>query len=76
LLKPLVVQGVGGHDSASVATARGLIASRRDARDALRMHALPLADTERAIPLVGRRIAAEAPIHVTLLPTGRPGAPP
>jgi hypothetical protein len=34
----------------------------------MRTHTLPLADAERAIRMVGREIAGEDPIHVTLIP--------
>jgi threonine dehydrogenase-like Zn-dependent dehydrogenase len=68
VLKQLRVQGVGGHDSVSVAAALRLIASRRFPLERLRTHHLPLAEAERAVRIVGREIAGEDPIHVTLLP--------
>ncbi len=68
VLKQLVLQGVGGHDSASVAAALRVIAARRYPLEQLCTHSLPLADAERAVRLVGRQIAGEAPIHVTLIP--------
>ena len=70
VLKQLRLQGVGGHDHASVAAALALIASRRFPLEALRTHVLPLADAEAAIHLVAREDPADGPdpIHVTLIP--------
>jgi threonine dehydrogenase-like Zn-dependent dehydrogenase len=68
VLKQLRVQGVGGHDSASVAAALALIASRRFPLERMRTHHLPLVEAERAVRIVGREIPGEDPIHVTLLP--------
>jgi threonine dehydrogenase-like Zn-dependent dehydrogenase len=70
VLKQLVLRGVGGHDSASVSAALRLIASRRYPLERLCTHALPLAEAERAVRLVGRQIAGEAAIHVALIPRG------
>jgi threonine dehydrogenase-like Zn-dependent dehydrogenase len=67
-LKQLRVQGVGGHDTASVAAALELIASRRFPLEELRSHEFPLARAEHALRVVGREIAGEDPIHVTLIP--------
>jgi threonine dehydrogenase-like Zn-dependent dehydrogenase len=68
VLKQLRVQGVGGHDSASVAAALELIASRRFPLERLRTHHFPLARAEHAVRVVGREIEGEDPIHVTLVP--------
>ena len=68
MLRQVRVQGVGGHDHASVDAALEVIASRVFPLDLMRTHTLPLADAERAIRMVGREIAGEEPIHVTLIP--------
>ena len=68
VLKQLTLQGVGGHDSASVAAALRLIASRRYPLEKLCTHTLALAETERALALVGRQVPGEEPVHVTLVP--------
>jgi alcohol dehydrogenase len=69
VLKQLRLQGVGGHDHASVAAALELIASRRFALEAMRTHVLPLEEAESAIRLVARETSdGRDPIHVTLVP--------
>jgi len=68
VLRQLRVQGVGGHDHASVDAALEVIASRAFPLDLMRTHTLPLADAEHAIRMVGREIDGEDPIHVTLIP--------
>ena len=68
VLRQVRVQGVGGHDHASVEAALEVIASRAFPLDLMRTHTLPLADAERAIRMVGREIDGEDPIHVTLIP--------
>jgi alcohol dehydrogenase len=68
VLRQVRVQGVGGHDHASVDAALEVIASRAFPLDRMRTHTLPLADAERAIRMVGREIDGEDPIHVTLIP--------
>lgn len=68
VLNETVIRGVGGHDSASVAAALELIASRRFPLHLMRSHTLPLADAERAVRIVGREVPGEDPIHVTLVP--------
>jgi threonine dehydrogenase-like Zn-dependent dehydrogenase len=70
VLKQLRLQGVGGHDHASVAAALELIASRRFPLEAMRTHVMALRDAEAAIRLVGREGATGGPdpIHVTLVP--------
>jgi alcohol dehydrogenase len=81
VLKQLRIQGVGGHDHASVAAALEVIAGRRFPLERLRTHVLPLADAARALRLVAREPAEDGPggggpdraddddpIHVTLIP--------
>jgi 2-desacetyl-2-hydroxyethyl bacteriochlorophyllide A dehydrogenase len=68
VLKQLTLQGVGGHDSASVAAALRLIASGRYPLEKLCTHTLPLSEAERALALVGRRVTGEEAVHVTLVP--------
>jgi 2-desacetyl-2-hydroxyethyl bacteriochlorophyllide A dehydrogenase len=68
VLKQLRLLGVGGHDTASVAAALELIASRRFPLERLRTHHFPLSQAEHAVRVVGREIPGEDPIHVTLLP--------
>jgi alcohol dehydrogenase len=69
VLKQLRMQGVGGHDHASVAAALELIASRRFPLEAMRTHVLALVDAEAAIRLVARETTdGRDPIHVTLIP--------
>ncbi len=68
VLKQLRVQGVGGHDSASVASAIELIASRRFPLHEMCTHSFPLDEAEHAVRVVGREIPGEDPIHVTLIP--------
>jgi len=68
VLRQVRVQGVGGHDHASVDAALEVIASRAFPLGLMRTHTLPLADAERAIQMVGREIPGEDPIHVTLIP--------
>lgn len=68
VLRQLVIRGVGGHDSASVATALEILASRRFPVGRMRTHDVPLADADRAVRMVGREIPGEEPIHVTLVP--------
>ena len=69
VLKQLTLQGVGGHDSASVAAALRLIASGRYPLEKLCTHTLPLTEAERALALVGRQATGEEAIHVTLIPS-------
>lgn len=68
VLKQLTLQGVGGHDSASVAAALRVIASGRYPLEKLCTHTFPLRDAERALALVGRHVEGEDAIHVTLVP--------
>jgi alcohol dehydrogenase len=68
VLRQVRVQGVGGHDHASVDAALDVIASRTFPLDLMRTHTLPLSDAERAIRMVGREVDGEDPIHVTLIP--------
>ena len=71
VLKQLTLQGVGGHDSASVTAALRLIASGRYSLEKLCTHTFPLAETERALGLVGRQATGEESIHITLVPSRR-----
>ncbi|MCU1457398.1 MAG: Alcohol dehydrogenase GroES domain protein [Actinomycetia bacterium] len=71
VLKQLRIQGVGGHDHASVEAALALIASGRFPLERMRTHVLPLDQAEAAIELLegtAGGLASEAPIHVTLVP--------
>ena len=68
ILRQVRVQGVGGHDHASVDAALEVIASRAFPLELMRTHTLPLAHAERAIRMVGRELDGEDPIHVTLVP--------
>ena len=68
VLRQLRVQGVGGHDAASVDAALDLIASRRFPLHMMRTHTLPLDDAEKAVRMVGREVPGEEPVHVTLVP--------
>ena len=68
VLKQLRLQGVGGHDSASIAAALELIASRRFPLHEMCTHQYPLERAEYAVRVVGREIPGEDPIHVTLIP--------
>ncbi len=70
VLKQLRIQGVGGHDHASVRAALALIASRRYPLHLLRTHVLPLDRAAAAIALLegDGDVAGGAPIHVTLIP--------
>lgn len=70
VLKQLRIQGVGGHDHASVEAALALIASRRFPLELMRTHVMPLAEAEAAIAVLEgpAEVASDAPIHVTLVP--------
>ena len=68
VLRQLRVQGVGGHDPASVDAALDVIASRSFPLHLMRTHTLPLDDAERAVRMVGREVPGEEPVHVTLVP--------
>jgi threonine dehydrogenase-like Zn-dependent dehydrogenase len=68
VLRQLRLQGVGGHDGASVEAALDLIASHSFPLHLMRTHTLPLAAAEKAVRMVGREVPGEEPIHVTLVP--------
>ena len=68
VLRQLRVQGVGGHDHASVDAALEVIASRAFPLDRMRSHTFPLAEAEHAIRVVGREVEGADPVHVTLVP--------
>jgi alcohol dehydrogenase len=68
VLRQLRVQGVGGHDRASVDAALDVIASRSFPLHLMRTHTLPLDDAEKAVRMVGREVPGEDPVHVTLVP--------
>ena len=68
VLRQLRLQGVGGHDHASVAAALEVIASRAFPLHRMRSHTFPLAAAEHAIRVVGREVEGADPVHVTLVP--------
>jgi threonine dehydrogenase-like Zn-dependent dehydrogenase len=68
VLRQLRVQGVGGHDAASVDAALDLIASHSFPLHLMRTHTLPLDNAETAVRMVGREVPGEDPVHVTLVP--------
>jgi threonine dehydrogenase-like Zn-dependent dehydrogenase len=68
VLRQLTVRGVGGHDFASIRAALAVIASRRYPLERLHTHTFALDDAEKAVRLVGREVAGEDPIHVTIVP--------
>jgi threonine dehydrogenase-like Zn-dependent dehydrogenase len=68
VLRQLRVQGVGGHDHASVDAALEVIASRTFPLHRMRTHTFPLAEAEHAIRIVGREVEGADPVHVTLVP--------
>ena len=68
VLRQLRLQGVGGHDHASVEAALEVIAAGAYPLDRLRTHTFPLSEAEHAIRVVGREVPGEDPVHVTLIP--------
>lgn len=68
VLRQLRVQGVGGHDFASIRAALAVIASRKYPTERMHTHRFGLADAEKAVRLVGREVPGDSPIHATISP--------
>lgn len=68
VLRQLRVQGVGGHDFASIRAALAVIESGRYPTERMHTHRFALEDAEKAVRMVGREVPGDSPIHATISP--------